>query len=247
MLPVHEYISRGVKRIPGAQSLKNITVIRKIKDRMYQNYLNKRRKNVQSYGYELIECMNEIGNELKLDIWIDWGTLLGYAREGSIIQHDYDLDFAMWTLPSDQKRKLKKALHRKGIKLVREFKLDGEVITETYEYKEILADIEYYEGNSEHAWTYAFDLNENSKVIIEKGIQKIYGMNLYRYDTFDIAFTEGKFHNGICCKIPKDTLRRVKEEYGKEWKKPIKDFDWKLLDNYKFEGYRETLVGWRKK
>lgn len=34
-------------------------------------------------------------NELGEDYWLDFGSLLGYFREGSVIPHDIDVDFAM--------------------------------------------------------------------------------------------------------------------------------------------------------
>jgi phosphorylcholine metabolism protein LicD len=41
----------------------------------------------------LYEVVNDFLRDLDVEYWIAWGTLLGFHREGRILEHDQDVDF----------------------------------------------------------------------------------------------------------------------------------------------------------
>lgn len=245
MIPIHEIIFEKVKKIPGVSSLKKIKVIAMIKNRIHQNYMDKRRKNVQLNGYRVLQSVFDIGQELGICFWLDWGTLLGYHREGKIIEHDYDLDVSTWVLDKEKHEKLIQALQKAGFELVREFKNNEDILTETYCNQDVLIDIEYYEGDENKAWTYSFLVTEESVLRQDAGVQYIDGMNLYRFETENLRLKETAFDNGTKCFVPEDIERRIVEEYGPDWKTPCVNYVWTEMNNFVFEGFRKTVTGWR--
>ena len=247
MIPVHEIIFGRLKKIPGMEHIKTIPVIRKIKDKIYMNYMDNRRKLVQKWGYDILSDISEISEEMKIPIWLDWGTLLGWYRAGKIIEYDYDLDVSTWELDKETHGLLKKNLDLRGFKLVRKFVFNGIAVTETYEKKGVLLDVDYYFGNHEHAWTYCFNRSEMSVIKEKKGKQYINGMDVYVFHTSNLSFVQTSFKNGIRCFVPEETERRIIEEYGEDWKIPIKDYDWTKQDNYEYKGFSRDMKGWKTK
>ena len=247
MLPVVELIRDFVNRHPILIGIKDTKPAKFVKSYLNQQYLDGRRKQVQKYGYEIVEFMYKIALQMNVDIWIDWGTFLGYYREGKILEHDYDLDFSTWKKDKVFHQKLKKNILENRAQLVREFCYNGEVVTETYCYKNILFDVEYYETDGKQIWTYSFDLAKETVLVQTRKKQIIKGMNLYIFYTDSLDFKEGTFTNGVKCCVPLDAEKRVIELYGKDWHLPVKEYCWQDLKNYKFCGFQSKVTGWRLK
>lgn len=245
MLPIREYIVNNIKKLPGVRVLKKVPLLKRINQNSYQRYLDKRREKVQQFGYEIIACFSEIRKQLSMDLWIDWGTLLGLYRDGKIIEYDYDLDMACWRLEKNDYLRLRSALEEKGFHLVRQFIWDTDILTETYQYKEVLVDIEYYIKEGDKAQTICFDFDDRTKLTQTLQRQEIQGMNLYLYEFEGIELIEKEFNNGIPCQVPKYMEKRIIEEYGVNWNTPDKNHDWKELHNYKELGFHENVSGWR--
>lgn len=245
MLPIREYIVNNIKKLPGVRVLKKVPLLKRINQNSYQRYLDKRREKVQQFGYEIIACFSEIRKQLSMDLWIDWGTLLGLYRDGKIIEYDYDLDMACWRLEKNDYLRLKTALEEKGFHLVRQFIWDTDILTETYQYKEVLVDIEYYIKEGDRAQTFSFDFDDRTKLTQTLQRQEIQGMNLYLYEFEGVELIEMQFVNGISCQAPKYMEKRIIEEYGVNWNTPDKDHDWKELHNYKELGFHNNVSGWR--
>lgn len=247
MLPIYEIVFGKLKKIPIINKSKNIPIIRSVKDKIRSNYMDTRRKLVQVNGYEIITDMMAVSEEIGIPIWVDWGTLLGLYRDGKIIEHDYDLDVSTWRLDDTMYEKFKSILFLNGYTLVREFNFNNNIVTQTYEKKGVLVDVDYYFGNKEHAWTYSFNISSKSDVKEKRGIQYINGMDVFVFHTDNLVFSKKCFNNGISCLAPKDIERRIIEEYGEDWKTPIKAHDWTKQNNFEYLGFSIDMVGWRAK
>lgn len=247
MISFRERMVIFIKKIPGSDLLKKIPFVMNLNASMREKYMDNRREKVQIHGYEIINIVYEIAQELGIPIWLDWGTLLGYVRESAIIEHDYDLDFAAWRMEKELYASFRKKMKDNGFSLVREFCRKDLIITETYEYKEILVDFDYYDGDSTYAWTYSFDTSDESIIKIIDGVQQIKGMDVFKFEVTDLNIEETQYSNGIKCFVPEYAERRVAEEYGENWRTPIKNHNWKELNNYLLEGFDSAMTGWRKK
>ena len=72
-------------------------------------------------------------------------------------------------------------------------------------------------------------------------------MDVYVFHTSNLSFVQASFKNGVRCFVPEETERRIIEEYGEDWKIPIKDYDWTKQDNYEYKGFSRNMKGWKTK
>lgn len=74
-----------------------------------------------SQCYTLTQQLFPALNKARIEYWLDWGTLLGAKREGTMIPHDYDADIGM---RESEFQKLKQEWNRnpafKGMRLCKE-------------------------------------------------------------------------------------------------------------------------------
>jgi len=247
MLPAHEIVSSIARKFPLIKKLKKNRLIRYFNNKVYQNYINNRCIKVQQYGYEAISQLTETSDNLGIELWIDWGTLLGFIREKAIIKHDYDLDFGTWKMNNHEHKKFSKELEHRGFILVREFKENEELVLETFDYKGVLVDIDYNIKTDTGSSIYMFEIDQQTIITQTNQLQTITGMRKYRYDMDNFMLEKKKFYNGTECYIPVDEMSRILKLYGENWNIPDKNFDWHSLQNYTDEGFSINFTGWRKK
>lgn len=215
---------------------------RKIRDK----HLKKRCAQMHEKGQEVLLLVNNIINNTGIILWIEWGTLLGYIREGKLIDHDYDLDFATWELEPNEYKRLSSSLKEKGFSLVRQFKNGDSIVSETYQYKGVLVDIDYCQRSGKKCVFYEYDI-EKDTIIHKEGRTYRYeklGVYIYSFPTFRVVKTQ--FQNGIECYIPENTDIQIVYRYGKDWRIPNPEHDWKDLNNYEYIGSVPRFTGWRK-
>lgn len=79
-------------------------------------YLSTIPGNYQAKKLKILEDLFHVVNEFLIssgeEYWLDFGTLLGYHREGGIIPHDIDIDFSMLEKSYPQVLKIKNKLPR---------------------------------------------------------------------------------------------------------------------------------------
>ena len=231
-----------VKNIKKAKIMKTIRAIR------IDQVLKKRKQAISQYGYVIINFFHNISIETNIPIWVFWGTLLGLAREGALLSHDYDMDFVMGKLPEESLSAFRKKLYDFGLKKIREFRYKGQIIGEAYEYAGVILDIDYCEFTDNAVLMYEYEVSEEkTEVDLEKGIQIFKGLNIYQYSFPLFKIIETEFKNGTACLAPENMEYISQLMYGESWKIPDKKHDWKALGNYKFLGFIETSTGWATK
>ena len=215
-------------------------------------YMTKRKKAVQKYGYNVIETVCRISKEMQVDIWIDGGTLLGYIREGRLMKHDYDIDFATYALgPSDRDCLLEK-MKEAGFSLVRGV-VNGDVrYTDSFEYHGVIFDLNYYFLGKNCSFYYEQDTNieHGTKRIFKKcngcKVEHIQGYDIYKCIITDSGVEDGTFLNGCQCIIPRNAIKRVEEMYGADWETPIiQDYDWRRDRVLEYLGFHAEVRGWK--
>ena len=201
---------------------------------------------VQKYGYSIIEEVYGIFADLNLDIWVDWGTLLGYIREQRILLHDDDIDFSAYMMSEQKRNELIEIMSKCGYVQVREWHDGDKVIMDTFEKYGVRFDIEYQEVVSENKiCTVIFEKEEQTRSYFEKEVEIIEGMGRYIYETSNPAKVIIEcFANGKRCPLPNNYTERVAELYGPNWRIPVIDFDWHDINNYMYEGFDHNLGGW---
>lgn len=153
-------------------------------------------------------------NSLGIEFWLTDGTLLGYFREGDIIEHDRDVDLGlMIECYSDE---IIPAFRRKGftVKYVLGEKKMG--LELSFERDGINVDLFFFYREGDRLWHGTW-----------QGIDKGRKRNLikYYYDPFELREIE---FMGAVFKVPANTLEYVEAKYGKDWRTPVKDWDWAM-------------------
>lgn len=212
-------------------------------------YMHKRKKAVQKHGYYVVRKMYDISKYLGIPVWIDCGTLLGYCREGMLMKHDYDIDFASWSLDEEKRKRLIGTLKKEKMLRVRGVSLDGVPYTDSFEYKGVIFDINYYFGSQKLAYYFEHNTNEQKGMRFYKGkIRYEEGFDIYKYTAANLKPVKGVFLNGCPCIIPQNPVRRTVEMYGENWMVPIiEDYDWTIHTDSEYMGFNCKVRGWSRK
>lgn len=72
-------------------------------------------------------------------------------------------------MSDDQYRRFHSFLKLKGFNLTRQFRLKGDIISETYEYKGTLVDIDYCDTDDNGVQYLEYDIGENTQIVKKSG------------------------------------------------------------------------------
>ncbi len=161
----------------------------------------------------LVEA-REILKNLKIDCWLTDGTLLGFYRNSDFIEHDEDLDMGAKIEAyneklildfTDQNWKIANIYGRRNCGLEISFKK-----------RKIKLDIFFFYTENAKMWHGAWrKIKDNGQT--KRNLIKYY------YDTFSLKSVDFK---GEIFNIPDDPEKYLVTKYGKNWRTPIKKWDW---------------------
>jgi len=199
------------------------SILKKIKNVTINKYKQKQqRKILHNNGKEALEKLKEVFNELNIDWFLVYGTLLGAYRDKDFISHDIDIDIGLFF--SDYSKQIENTMVKYGFTKKHEFLVDNGkfAVEETYEYKGIGIDIFYFKVMNEKLIGYDF-INEEG-LSWDKTIQK-YGGLLVRELTFPYEGLDKIKFLGSYYPIPKNPKKHLSSHYGESFM--IKDNKWK--------------------
>lgn len=133
--------------------------------------------------------------------FVDAGTLLGIWRDGRLIPHDTDLDFAIvvdWVKPG-------KVPALKGIKEVRTITAKGRPMQRAYLHGDVIVDLYYY-------WT-----GIEPCVAVNKS-----DMGTMRMPLELVDFRKAHEFEGVTVQIPQDPDAYLEWRYGSSWRIPAR-------------------------
>lgn len=200
--------------------LKLFAIVRQIVIRpyyVYKSYI------FNKYALDGLKDVIKSFEELEMDYWIDFGTLLGYVREKDFIKYDLDLDFGV--LYSKRNIKIEEIFKKNNLIKRKEIRLRDENILaqESYLYKnKINIDIYYYREQKEELIFYDFIREKNSS----------YDESMKRNNGLDVVITKYpkselvniKFKD-VNCKIPKMCKEYLEITYGLDYMKPKRPYE----------------------
>jgi hypothetical protein len=153
-------------------------------------------------------------NSLGITFWLTDGTLLGYFREGGIIEHDCDVDLGL--MIESYSDDIIPAFRERGfdVKYVLGEKKRG--LELSFEREGVKVDLFFFYREGDRVWHGAWE-----------GMDKGRKRNLIKYhyvpfDLKEIEFVGARFN------VPADTLKYVETKYGRDWRTPVKDWDWAM-------------------
>jgi hypothetical protein len=169
---------------------------------------------VKSNAKSILKISRKVFENKSLDYWLDYGTLLGYVREGAIIKNDIDLDFGVL---NPKNIKLVDIFAQHNIHLVQQTIVEEKIAVEQYEYNGVGFDVFYYReeeaGLVTNIW-YANDYTIPQKVSYKKGLCSLSEITFTPIKTKQIEFY------GILFRIPKNAEKYLSENYGDDFMIP---------------------------
>jgi phosphorylcholine metabolism protein LicD len=111
-----EYVMKDKVKILIENSFFKLRIIRLIYDKTVVRYkLYRKHKDFTNYNAEILEKLSCAFEELKINYWLDFGTLLGAVREKKFISHDLDIDIGvLGTMKVEDRNKISNILLKYG-------------------------------------------------------------------------------------------------------------------------------------
>ena len=165
---------------------------------------------------EILQDVVLVFKRNKVDFWLDYGTLLGYTREGKRIPHDIDIDLCAFEKDKEliEKALIELVLHKKYVIQKDEFNNTGLQVYYS-EVNKLHLDVFFWHENGDKMEK-SFYLNDRKG----KGFPKEWLTPL----------VEAKFE-GVEVFVPKEKEKLCEHRYGKEWRTPMSIFSFnKLID-----------------
>ena len=199
----------------------------------------KRNKNFLENGQEVLEEIDKVFIELKIDYWLDFGTLLGAYRNKDFIKHDLDIDIGMYLI--DYNSKNEEVFKKYGFVKIIDYSIDDGIYgrEETYRYLNVDIDIFYYTKiNDKKAYYHDFVILEGSN--IEKTIDKVGGL-IPRELTLALEKIDYIDFLGKQYPVPLPVEKHLADRYGEGFM--VENSSWKMDDMSKNIKILEDKVG----
>ena len=170
----------------------------------------------------------------KYDLWLDFGTLLGFYREKDFINHDLDMDFGIIINDYDDFLEKEKYLIKKGFSRTKEFYYKNRLVELSYSYKGLNVDFIVYRRKA--------DVIESDTIFfMMNALGKPTRYEVYNYS---LPFSELEEHNfkAVEIKVPNNAREYLSKLYGEDFEVPNTNYNWKENPIYKRVSSEEANV-----
>ena len=195
--------------------LKPIRLIKRYFKNRSNKALDEKRRYIQENGYDVLsETLGLLNSIPNAKAFADFGTMLGIVRENALLKHDLDMDIGVLG-EKGLYEYVTMILERNGYKLWREYIFDDRIVEQSYRYKNIKVDINYYEYRGKGVNTWLFYRDPSKKYKNNK--RDIVRMDYSLIDKLKKVNVKGKEIT-----IPENATQILEEKYGKTWQVPDK-------------------------
>ncbi len=209
----------------------------KAEQKAEENKENKRYY-IQKNGMSVLNEVQTILSELGITSFADFGTCLGLVREGALLKHDLDMDIGVIATP-EEREKIRTTLERRGFKLWRQYYYQGNPVEDSYHYRKVKVDLNFYEMTDDYSRTWLFYTKPGHKYennwtrhVVQMTYSPIRGVKYEEFDGSPIA-------------LPENPELLMTEKYGPTWRTPDKGWIyWESPAAEKLEeiGYFKTFT-----
>ncbi|WP_454955325.1 LicD family protein [Gemella morbillorum] len=230
-----QWLKRSLASVLGDKKdiIKKLPIIKTLNNKA-NTELDSRRSSLLRENFQ--EVLKIIYNSQlnKYDLWLDFGTLLGFYRENDFINHDLDMDFGIIINDYDDFLEKEKYLIKKGFSRTKEFYYKNRLVELSYSYKGLNVDFIVYRRKA--------DVIESDTIFfMTNALGKPTRYEVYNYR---LPFSELEGHNfkAVEIKVPNNTREYLSKLYGEDFEVPNTNYNWKENPIYKRVSSEEANV-----
>lgn len=178
-----------------------------------------RKAALKEYGNDVLQAVGEVMDELRVDWYVDYGSLLGIIRDGHFIEYDDDLDFAFFSADPALWSRMEEAFAKRGMKKVRSITYNGQLEEMTFAHHDLTFDLFRHWRENGQNLAYCF----YNKPGVEYPGPNMYSPVLLKH--YDFAQTRPMSYDGLEIRVPSEPEKYLASVYTDNWRIP--DPNWK--------------------
>ena len=221
-----QWLKRSLASFLGDKKdvVKNLPLIKKLNEKANIE-LDSKRSNLLKENFE--EILNIVySSELKnYNIWLDFGTLLGYYRENDFISHDLDMDFGIQVSSLEEFEVIEEQLINNGFNRTKEFYFNKNLVELSYSYKGLNVDFIIYKKEDDK-------VSSDTIFFMTNALGNPTRYEVYHYKIPFSGLKECDF-KGMKVKVPDNTQEYLRTLYGEDFEIPNTNYNWKENPIYK--------------
>ena len=221
-----QWLKRSLASFLGDKKdvVKNLPLIKKLNEKANIE-LDSKRSNLLKENFE--EILNVVySSDLKdYNIWLDFGTLLGYYRENDFISHDLDMDFGVQVSSFEEFEVIEKYLINNGFNRTKEFYFNKNLVELSYSYKGLNVDFIIYNKENDRVFS-------DTIFFMTNALGNPTRYEVYHYEIPFSGLKECDF-KGMKVKVPENTQEYLRTLYGEDFETPNTNYNWKENPIYK--------------
>ena len=221
-----QWLKRSLASFLGDKKdvVKNLPLIKKLNEKANIE-LDSKRSNLLKENFEKI--LNVVySSDLKdYNIWLDFGTLLGYYRENDFISHDLDMDFGVQVSSFEEFEVIEKYLINNGFNRTKEFYFNKNLVELSYSYKGLNVDFIIYNKENDI-------VSSDTIFFMTNALGNPTRYEVYHYEIPFSGLKECDF-KGMKVKVPDNTQEYLRTLYGEGFETPNTNYNWKENPIYK--------------
>ena len=221
-----QWLKRSLASFLGDKKdvVKNLPLIKKLNEKANIE-LDSKRSNLLKENFEKI--LNVVySSDLKdYNIWLDFGTLLGYYRENDFISHDLDMDFGVQVSSFEEFEVIEKYLINNGFNRTKEFYFNKNLVELSYSYKGLNVDFIIYNKENDR-------VSSDTIFFMTNALGNPTRYEVYHYEIPFSGLKEYDF-KGMKVKVPDNTQEYLRTLYGEDFETPNTNYNWKENPIYK--------------
>ena len=203
------------------EKILKLPIIKNLNDLANKKIDGDRQLLLKENAHQILKEFEEVNRQLGHKIWIEAGTLLGYEREGAILAHDIDMDFAMMSpKDSNELETIIDFLSKRNFVLNRKLVYQNQVKEISFSYNGLNVDIILFDRvNSNHISTTMiwYGMNALNKPV---NVEAFY-YELPMEELKEVTFMEAKTY------APTNGVDYLKAYYGEDYLIPNTNYDWR--------------------
>ena len=221
-----QWLKRSLASFLGDKKdvVKNFPLIKKLNEKANIE-LDSKRSNLLKENFEQILTI-VYSSELKnYNIWLDFGTLLGYYRENDFISHDLDMDFGIQVSSLEEFEMIEEHLINNGFNRTKEFYFNKKLVELSYSYKGLNVDFIIYKKEDDK-------VSSDTIFFMTNALGNPTRYEVYHYEIPFSGLKECDF-KGMKVKVPDNTQEYLRTLYGEDFETPNTNYNWKENPIYK--------------